>query len=217
MDLGIVDPHMLMRKALCALLADVQGVRVVLDVDRALDNVQLLQQLQPDILLIHASDPPTILTTILQIKKLLAGTKLILLTDEAEVEFELRAVRAGALGCVSKRSEPRVLLEALRTVEKGEAWISQRAATRIIGEFARGETSGERNGPEELTRREREILALMAKGYRNKEIANQLVVSENTIKTHLLTIYRKLGVSGRMAAALHYFQGTSLRDRISQS
>lgn len=215
MDLGIVDPQVLIRKALCSLLAEARDVRVVLDVDHAFESLQLIQQLQPEVLLIHPSDALSVLATISQIKKLLPGTKLILLTDDVEVEFELRAVRTGVLGCVSKRSEPQILMDALRSVAKGEAWISQRAATRIIGEFARGEASGERSSQEDLTRREREILALMAKGFRNKEIASQLFVSENTIKTHLLTIYRKLGVSGRMAAALHYFQGNS--SRISQS
>jgi DNA-binding NarL/FixJ family response regulator len=208
MDLGIIDPRILVRKALCALLAFAPDVRIVLDVDGALENLPLIQQSQPDVLLIRPARLPSGLAPVPQLKKLLPDIKIILLTDDADQEFELRAIRAGVKGCVSEESEPHVLPEALNAVARGEVWISHRAATRIIGEFARGEVSAERDAPE-LTQRETEILALMANGYRNKEIASQLFISENTIKTHLLTIYRKLGVSGRMAAAMHYFQRTS--------
>ncbi len=187
MDLGIVDPQVLLRKALCALLADVPGVRVVMDVDHVFEHFQLIQQLHPDVLLIHSANPATELTTIPQIKRLIPQIKLVLLTDDADDELELRAIRTGVMGCVSKKSEPQVLGEALRTVASGDAWISHRAATRLVGEFARGEVSGERNATE-LTQREHEILALTAKGDRNKEIEGRLFISENTIKTHLLTI-----------------------------
>jgi two-component system, NarL family, response regulator NreC len=216
MDLGIVDPQVLIRKALCALLADVRDVRVVLDVDHVFENVRLIRQLRPDALLIHSANPASELATIPQIKKLLPQVRLILLTDDVDDDLELRAIRAGVLGCVSKKSEPQVLEEALKAVGNGETWISRRAATRIIGEFARGEVAGQRNGTE-LTQREQEILALTAKGFRNKEIAGRLLISENTIKTHLLTIYRKLGVSGRMGAAMCYFQGTPPREGTNQS
>lgn len=215
MDLGIVDPQVLLRKALCALLADVRDVRVVMDVDYVLAHSQLILQLHPDVLLIHFANPAIELTTISQIKKLIPQIKLVLLTDSDD-ELELRAIRTGVMGCVSKKSEPQVLGEALRAVASGEVWISHRAATRLVGEFARGEVSGERNATE-LTQREHEILALTAKGYRNKEIAGRLFISENTIKTHLLTIYRKLGVSGRMGAAMHYFQGAGSRERTDPS
>jgi len=210
MNLGIVDPRVLVRKALCALLAGTPGISIVLEVDHALENLPLIQQFQPNVLLIRSPRLSGGLTAISSLRKLLPNIKIVLLTDGADHEFELRAIRSGAMGCVSEESEPQVLPEALNAVASGTVWVSPPAATRIIGEFARGEVSGERDIPE-LTQRETEILALMAKGFRNKEIANHLFISENTIKTHLLTIYRKLGVSGRMAAALHYYQGSSSR------
>ncbi len=208
MDLGRVGPQVFMRKGLCALLAGLQDVHVVLDVDCVFEKFQLVQQLNPDTLLIHAANPANELNTIPRIKKLLPQVRLILLIDDADDELELRAIRMGILGCVSKKSEPQVLSQALKAVASGEPWISHRATTRIIGRFARREVSGERKATE-LTQREHEILALTAKGLRNKEISNRLFISENTIKTHLLTIYRKLGVTGRMGAAMHYFQGAA--------
>jgi DNA-binding NarL/FixJ family response regulator len=211
MDLGITSPEVLIRKGLCALLAGLPDVRVVLDVDCVFGKFQLRQQLRLDALLIHAANPANELNTIPQIRKLLPQVKLVLLTDEGDEELELRAIRMGVLGCVSKKSELHVLSEALKAVAKGEPWVSHRAASRIIGQFARGEVAGKREATE-LTQREQEILALTAKGFRNKEIANRLSVSENTIKTHLLTIYRKLGVTGRMGAAMHYFQGAVSRE-----
>jgi DNA-binding NarL/FixJ family response regulator len=207
MDLGIVSRDVLIRKALCALVARLPDARIVLDVDCAVERLQLVRQRRPDVLLIHAANPATELNAIRQIRKVLPQVKLVLLTNEGDDELELRAITTGVMGCVSKKSEPQILGEALKAVAKGEPWLSHSATNRIIGRFARGEAAGKREATE-LTRREQEILAFTAKGLRNKEIANRLSVSENTIKTHLLTIYRKLGVTGRMGAAMSYFQGT---------
>jgi DNA-binding NarL/FixJ family response regulator len=205
MKLGIASPEVLIRKGLCALLAGLPDTYVVLDFDYVFDNFQLVQQLRPDALLIHTANQASDLQTIPLIKKLLPQVKIILLIDDADDELELQAIRAGVLACVSKRSEPQVLSEALQAVANGEPWISHRAAARIIEGFARGEASSKRETGE-LTQREREILTLTARGFSNKEMANRLFISENTIKTHLLAIYRKLGVTGRMGAAMHYFQ-----------
>jgi two-component system, NarL family, response regulator NreC len=211
MKLGIASPEVLIRKGLCSLLAGLPDVCVVVDLDCVLERSQFVQQLRLDALLIHTANPANGLRSIPPIKKLLPQVKLILLIDDANEDLELQAIRAGVLACVSKKAEPHVLGEALKAVASGEHWMSRRASARIIGGFMRGEDSGRREAGE-LTQREREILALTAKGYSNKEMASRLFVSENTIKTHLVAIYRKLGVAGRMGAAMHYFQGAVLSE-----
>lgn len=118
----------------------------------------------------------------------------------------MRAVKAGVRGCFSKRPEPQAFERALRAIgQRGEAWVSHQAAAQIIGKFMQGD--GNRQSPaNRLTEREWKILALVASGCHNKEIATRLFISENTIKTHLYTVDKKLGVSSRLGAAMHYFR-----------
>jgi LuxR family transcriptional regulator of csgAB operon len=94
-------------------------------------------------------------------------------------------------------------VKAIGVVEKGEIWVSRSVASRLISKLSEIPVSPNSNG---LTPREWKVLGLLASGTRNKEIANRLSVSENTVKTHLYTIYRKLNVDCRLAATLYYFQ-----------
>ncbi len=214
MDLGVVSPQVLTRKALCALLAPMDSFRVTLDVEGAIENFDLIQKARPDILLLDILSPASDLQVISRIRSLLPSTKVLLLSDGTDEEFQVRAIRAGAQGCVSRSSEPEVLEKALRLVGQGEIWVSHQAAARIIGKLLRSHDH-EDGDNSLLTHREWEILEQVANGFRNKEIASRLFVSENTVKTHLYTIYRKLQVSTRLGAALHYFQQAPHRSRHS--
>jgi len=206
--LSVISPLALTRKTLCAWLAAAKNLSVVLDVDSALDSLDLIRQSRPDILILDVLNPTLDLEIVARMAKLFPQLKMLLLSDGSEEHFEhfeLQAVRAGAQGCVSKRSDPKVLEEALRVVGTGEIWMSHRVAARIIGQFRRWQPPPDGQPSSELTKREKEILTLLADGYHNKEIASRLVVSENTVKTHVNTIYRKLGVNTRVGAALKYF------------
>jgi len=131
--------------------------------------------------------------------------------DGAGETFEIRALKAGAWGCVSMTASPEILTKALKDVGDGEMWVSRRLATRILGNVVRWHeaAASDMTG---LTPREWEILAHVAHGYRNKEIASRLIVSENTIKAHLAAIFRKLQVDTRLGAALHYFHQTAQKE-----
>jgi DNA-binding NarL/FixJ family response regulator len=205
MDLGVVSPHVLTRKALCALLAPLDGLRVAMDVDNALDNFQLIGKIRPDVILLDILSPAHDLEFISRMRSLFPEVKVLVLSDGADEEFQVRAIEAGAHGCVSKRSEPAVLENAVRLVGQGETWATRQANARPAGKSARWQVRKQRNAAD-LTQREWEVLALVAGGCRNKEIAARLLVSENTVKTHLYTIYRKLQVGTRLRAALRYFQ-----------
>jgi DNA-binding NarL/FixJ family response regulator len=136
---------------------------------------------------------------------LLPKVKILLDVDKPDEETELLALRAGARGCVSRRIDLDTLLKAFVVIGRGEYWVSHGVATHAIGKLAQSENVEDTNS-NELTPREWEILGLLAKGARNKEIANALSVSENTVKTHLFTIYRKVNVDCRLAATLYYFE-----------
>jgi DNA-binding NarL/FixJ family response regulator len=214
MNLGVASALVLTRKTLCAWLTGIKGFRVVLDVDSTLDSLDQIRKTRPDVLIIDTLNPTSDLEIITRVSKLLPQTKILLLSDVAEERFELEAIRAGAHGTVSKRSDPKVLERALKVVGEGEIWMSHRVARSIISEFRRWRQPVEEKSSGQLTKREEAILALLADGYRNKEIASRLTISENTIKTHLNTIYRKLQVSSRVEAALRYFEQAKHRCRL---
>lgn len=201
MNIGVVSPWVLTRKALCSLLTARKDIKVVLEVDSALRNFEPIQQARPDVLLVEVVDPAADLELMARVRKLFPETRVLLLSPTTDEDFELRAIRAGAWGCVSKESEPEILEKALRAVGQGEIWASHRLATLIIMKSLPGKEE-----EEELTQREWEILALVSSGYQNKEIASRLSISSNTIKAHLSAIYKKLQVRTRLGAALHYFQ-----------
>jgi DNA-binding NarL/FixJ family response regulator len=204
MDVALVSPRRIIRKGLSTLLLQKGTVRVVAEVDNAVESYDLFRKTKPDIILIDSTHPATDLETLSQLRILLPETKILLLIETPNEDFEFRAVKAGARGCVPKEADPQALERALQVVGKGEIWVSQQLATRMIERFMHG-AEGESPGSNGLTDREWQILAFVARGQRNKEIADHLCVSENTIKTHLAAIFKKLRVATRLEAALHFF------------
>jgi DNA-binding NarL/FixJ family response regulator len=206
MDIIVVSPRLLLRRALCNLLQSSRDFQVTVDVDRVYDGAELPEGGRAAVFLLDAEGLPEHLQILARIGQRCPRAKVLLLSDEVDDDFEVNAIRAGAAGILSIRSDPQTLGNALRAVEAGEIWIGHRAAARLIGGFIRGELASQKHTQRQLTEREREVLGLVAAGLRNKEIAVRLSVSESTVKTHLLTIYRKLEVSGRLAAAMEFFQ-----------
>jgi DNA-binding NarL/FixJ family response regulator len=207
MDIALVSPRRIIRKGLCTLLAQKGSIRVVADVDNALESFDLFRKTKPEILLIDCTHPANDLETLSRLRILLPETKLMLLIETSNEDFECHAIKAGARGCVPKEADPQALERALQVVAKGEIWVSQHLATRMIERSMHG-TEEDGPGFNGLTDREWQILAFVAQGQRNKEIADHLCVSENTVKTHLAAVYKKLRVTTRLEAALHFFHNT---------
>lgn len=205
MKIAVVSSFALTRKALCGLLCTIPGQRVVLDLDNAAAHVDQLCMLRPDALLMDAPCSAETLEAVVQLRKLFPRMILLLLVEKTDPEFERQAVKAGIRGCVSKECGPETLARALSVVEQGQYWMSRGLTSLVLGKLQT------RDAPQEpeshtLSRREWEILSLIARGHVNKEIASCLSISSNTVKAHLSTIYRKLGVTTRLEAALNYFQ-----------
>jgi DNA-binding NarL/FixJ family response regulator len=198
----IADDQPVVRQGLRTFLElhdDIEVVGEAEDGERALEAVAALA---PDVVLMDLVMPRLDgIAAIERLRALGSTARIIVLTSFLDEDKVLPAVRAGAAGYLLKDVEPAELVRAIRTVDGGEALLHPAVAARVLRELA---DDGERVRRHELlTPREREVLALLARGRANKAIAFQLGVAEKTVKTHVGNILGKLGLSDRTQAALY--------------
>ncbi len=201
----IADDHAVVRQGLRTFLELQPDIEVL---GEAADGEQALAQaaaLQPDVVLMDLVMPK--LAGVEAIERLRAGgstARVIVLTSFLDEDTILPAVRAGAAGYLLKDVEPAQLVEAIRTVDRGEALLHPAVAARVLAEVVSPDGAPARaERHDALTVREREVLALVARGRANKAIAFELGVAEKTVKTHVGNILAKLGLSDRTQAALY--------------
>ncbi len=136
-------------------------------------------------------------------------TRVVLLTAALEEEQLVEALQLGVGGVVLKEMAPRLLVDAVREVHAGGRWLDKGSANRALGRACSGATAESREAAPSLTPRELEIVRMVARGLRNRAIAEQLFISEGTVKIHLHNIYQKLEVNGRLELAV-YARGKGL-------
>jgi DNA-binding NarL/FixJ family response regulator len=194
----IVDSQTVTRAGLRRLLESYPGLQVI---GEAADGVQAASEtveLGPQVVLMDAQLPEgQTLSTLRQIKQLNPDTRVLLLATQDREEYLYEAIRAGADGYILKDIAPDELVQAIRTIARGEVLIQSQIAGRLLTRYGR---QGRNSREDTLTAREQEVLRLLARGLRNKEIAARLYVSERTVTFHLANIYQKLNVSGRTEA-----------------
>jgi NarL family two-component system response regulator LiaR len=198
----IVDDHAVVREGLRAFLELQDGLEVVGEAEDGQTGVQQALALVPDIILMDLLMPRGDgLEAMRQLRRQLPDCRVIVLTSFLDEERVLPAIQAGAAGYLLKNVEPSELARAIRAAHRGEAIIDPSVAARLVGALAHGAPPP---GPvhERLTRREGEVLALIAGGRSNKRIALELGISEKTVKTHVGHVLAKLGVADRTQAAL---------------
>jgi two-component system, NarL family, response regulator LiaR len=198
----IADDHAVVRHGLRTFLELQQEIEVVGEAANGEEAVAAAQRLEPDVVLLDLVMPRAEgVSAIDGIRERSPGTRVIVLTSFLDDDKLLPAVRAGAAAYLLKDVEPQELVNAIRTVHGGEAMLHPAAAARVMAEVAE---TGARDDPEALlTPREREVLALIARGMPNKLIARELGVSEKTVKTHVSNLLGKLGLTDRTQAALY--------------
>jgi DNA-binding NarL/FixJ family response regulator len=188
----IVDDHPVVREGLRALLEAQDDMTVAGEAGDGPAAVSLAASLRPDIVLLDLKLPgPDGIAVLPQLR--VAGPRVLVLTSATEPAAASRAVRAGATGVVYKDIDPAALVRAIRSVHDGNVLLAPEAA----GSLVRGSRA------DTLTAREREVLAGIADGRSNKEIARSLRVSEKTVKAHVSAVLAKLGVQDRTQAAVY--------------
>ena len=196
----IADDHAVVREGLRAFLAVQDDVEVVGEAVDGEEAVAAVGRLQPDVALVDLLMPNVDgIEAIKRIRASDAPTRVIVLTSFADEDTMLPAIRAGAVGYLLKDVAPQDLVAAIRTVHEGETLLHPTVVRELVREVA---GDGQRPAENPLTQREREVLALIARGRANKAIAFELGVAEKTVKTHVSNILAKLGVTDRTQAAL---------------
>lgn len=213
----VVDDHAVVREGLRTFLDLQDGISVIGEAADGRDAVDAARRLDPDVILMDLVMPELDGVGAMRVLRDVAPrSRVIVLTSFLDDERLLPAIRAGAAGYLLKNAQPAELARAIRAAARGEAIIDPTVAARLVDAIA---TSSPRviAEPERLTRREREVLELIAAGRSNKRIALALGISEKTVKTHVGHLLAKLGVTDRTQAALLAVRDGLLSEPIERS
>jgi two-component system, NarL family, response regulator LiaR len=206
----IADDHPIVREGLRTLIASEPGMEMVGEATNGAEAVSLARSLQPDVILMDLIMPVMDgLRAISEIKAENPEASILVLTSFAEQDKVFPAIRAGALGYLLKDTAPDQLLQAIYDVHRGEPSLHPSVALQLIREI--NQPSDLSPAPDPLSQRELQVLKLLAQGLTNQEIADRLVISEWTVRTHVRNILGKLHLANRMQAALY-----ALREGIAE-
>jgi NarL family two-component system response regulator LiaR len=198
----IVDDHAIVREGLRTLIASEPRMELVGEAADGVEAVSLARSLKPDVILMDLLMPRKDgLEAIDEIKQENPDVSILILTSFAEEDKVFPAIRAGALGYLLKDSSPQQLLQAIHDVSRGESSLHPSIALKLVREISQPSDLPPAKHP--LTEREVDVLKLVAQGLTNQEIADRLVISEWTVRTHVRNILGKLHLANRTQAALY--------------
>jgi DNA-binding NarL/FixJ family response regulator len=205
----LAEDHRILREGLHAIFANEPDLELVGEATDGREAVQQARELQPDLLILDLSMPRMDgLSALKEIKRVAPKTRVLVMTVHRTEEYVFKAIEDGADGYLLKDASASELLLGVRSVLAGERYLSAAVATQVVTAYLkrRGpneDASKPRSALETLSTREREVLKLVAEGYRSREIGDFLYISEKTVEKHRANLMRKLGVNS--AAALTAF------------
>src|SRR5437667_1339144 len=210
----VADDHPIFRDGLCKLLALEDDFEVVAQAQDGRQVLDVLQQYEPDILLLDLKMPGLDgLATLQRLQSAKNKTRVIVLTASDDKNEFVQAMKLGTSGIVLKQTATELLIKSIRKVHAGEIWLDSHTTAAVIRQFvandepaapsmpSAGPTRERERSP--LSQREREIVALVAQGFKNKEMAEKMCISEQTVKNHLHNLFDKLGVSDRLELTIN--------------
>ena len=202
-EIAIADDHAVLRESLATLLETQPDMKVTGKATNGHEALRLVQERHPDVLLLDLFMPESNGFEVLRVldREGSRVASVVLTGSESQMDY-LQVVRLGARGLVLKADDPTKLFAAVRSVASGELWFPPDIAQGVLNAMA-GENRTERTGSiGRLSERERQIAQLVSSGMRNRDIADQLHISENTVKRHLQSIFDKTGARDRLELAV---------------
>ena len=193
----VVDDHTMVRVGLVQLLSTAPDLEVVGEAANGLEAISRVTELDPDVVLMDLQMPGMDGVRATREITAASSSQVLVLTSFSDPDRITDAIDAGAMGYTLKDADPEDLLEAIRSVARGESPLDPRVARQLLTARARGRAAGG-----DLTTRELEVLELVRQGLANKQIARRLGITERTVKAHLTSVFSALGVTDRTGAAL---------------
>jgi DNA-binding NarL/FixJ family response regulator len=203
----VADDQSMVRAGFRMLLAGEEDIEVVAEASNGLEAVDKFARFHPGVVLMDIRMPE--LDGLQATRRILeadTGARILILTTFDLDEYVYEALRAGASGFVLKDDSPEQLITAIRTVAGGDALLSPTITRRVIQKFARTPRPAPPEELDDLSERERDVFRLIARGLSNAEIAQELYISETTVKTHITHILQKLGLRDRVQAVVLAYQ-----------
>ena len=203
----LVDDHELIREGIKQIIELEEDINVIAQTGDGEEAVELAMKYNPDVILLDINMPKMSGIDVLRrLKDLGTTSRIIMLTIHNDREYLLETMKVGADGYVLKDSDAEGLVKAIRDVKSGKTYIQPSIASLLIENEERDEGNGDIRKIAALTKREYEVLTLIAEGLSNKDIADRLYISEKTVKNHVSSIFKKIGVNDRIQAAIFAFK-----------
>jgi DNA-binding NarL/FixJ family response regulator len=206
---AIIDDHPLFRNGVASMLTGVEGIEVVGQGATAAEALKVAQELLPDVMLLDVGMPGGGVEAAASIVRTCPNVRIIMLTASENEQDVASALRAGARGYILKGSSGPELVETLRVIARGDSYVAPNLAARLLIKQSKGIEAVVDQNPHNLTSREEEIFALVARGMSNNEVARSFNCTERTIKHHMTNIMQKLNVRNRVEAVLKFNPGRS--------
>ena len=203
----LIDPCPLTRTGLRLIIENQADMSVVGQAGNINEALTLAAEMKPDIILfVYKPEEGLDLTVPKMLIKCWEEAHIILVTDPKDCDFYVKAAKSGIVGVVLKTQSPEILIKAICKVHEGEVWLERAWIANMVMSSIHGTSDGKVDANAEienkLTKREMDLIPLIGRGLKNKEIAEELFIAESTVRHHLTSIYRKLGVSGRVELLL---------------